>query len=161
MSFCTVHSLMSRFSSFSFWSIGRRSFWAESACRIASSGLAIVSGSQDRETAHKGVINRHQSARVVKFTAVVGSTEHGHKLTAAEELVAVLNNLMGSADKVDVVLFQKLLDHGLAESVRDAAIVFAPAWLTLFWVRPEQVAKQTVLRNLSGSSDLLQLSHSH
>lgn len=64
---------------------------------------------------------------------------------------------MGSANKVDVVLLEELLDDGLAEGVGDAAIVLAPGGLSFLRVRPKQVTKETVLGNFSWSGDLLQL----
>jgi hypothetical protein len=67
---------------------------------------------------------------------------------------------MGSADKVNVVLFEELFDDGLAECVGDASVVLTPAGLTLLRIGPKQVAKQTVLGNLSRPCDLLQLSYS-
>lgn len=67
---------------------------------------------------------------------------------------------MGSANKVDVVLLEELLDDGLAEGVGDAAIILTPGGLPFLGVGPEQVTKETVLGNFGWSSDLLQLGDS-
>ena len=64
---------------------------------------------------------------------------------------------MGSTDEIDVVLLQELLDDGLTESVRDAAIILSPARLALLRVGPHQVAEQAVLWHLGRPGDLLQL----
>jgi len=64
---------------------------------------------------------------------------------------------MGSANQVDVVLLEELLDDGLAKGVRDAAIILTPAGLSFLGVGPKQVTQETVLGNFSWSSDLLQL----
>ncbi len=65
---------------------------------------------------------------------------------------------MGSANQVDVVLFEELFDNGLSESVGDTSVIFTPARLTLLGIRPKQVTEQTVLRDLGRAGDLLQLS---
>ena len=67
---------------------------------------------------------------------------------------------MGSADKVDVILLEELLDDGLTEGVGNASIVLTPARLTLLGVGPEQVAEESILRNLSWACYLLELCHS-
>ena len=67
---------------------------------------------------------------------------------------------MGSADKVDIVLLEELLDDGLTEGVGNASIVLTPARLTLLGVGPEQVAEESILRNLSWACYLLELCHS-
>ena len=66
---------------------------------------------------------------------------------------------MGSADKVDIVLLEELLDDGLTEGVGNASIVLTPARLTLLGVGPEQVAEESILRNLSWACYLLELCH--
>ena len=68
---------------------------------------------------------------------------------------------MSPTDKVDVILFQELLDDGLAESVRHATIVLTPARLALLRIGPKQVAEKAVLGHLSRSSDLLELGDGH
>lgn len=67
---------------------------------------------------------------------------------------------MGSTDEIDVVLLEELLDDGLTEGVRDAAIVLSPARLALLRVGPYQVAQQAILRHFGRPGDLLQLSDS-
>merc|ERR1740130_1255386 len=97
------------------------------------------------------VVDRHQGTGVVEFSTVVRGAEYSDKLTATEELVAILNYLMGSADKIYVILFEEALDDGLTEGIADTTVVLSPAGLASFGVGPQQVAHQTVLRDLSGS----------
>ena len=105
------------------------------AARVVGGSCAGgVGGAQNGETAHEGVVDGHQGARVVELTAVVGRTEHRHELAAAEEFIAILHDLMGSTDKVNVVFLEELLDDGLAECVRDASVVLSPTGLALFGV---------------------------
>ena len=67
---------------------------------------------------------------------------------------------MGSANEIDVIFLQELLDHCLTESIGDATIVFTPTALTLLRIRPKQVAKKTVFGYLGWPSDLLELGNS-
>jgi len=82
-------------------------------------------------------------------------------LAAAEEFVAVLYDLVGSTDQINIILLQERLDHGLSEGVGHSTIVFAPARLSLLGIGPEKVAKKTVFRHLGRPSDPLQLCDGH
>ena len=64
---------------------------------------------------------------------------------------------MGSADEVDIVLFQELFDDGLSKSVRNTAVVLSPARLALFRVRPDQVTEEAILWHFCRPGDLLKL----
>ena len=64
---------------------------------------------------------------------------------------------MRSTNQVYVVLFEELFDHRFAESVWNSAIVFAPTWLALLRVRPQQIAQEAILRDFSGTRELLEL----
>ena len=64
---------------------------------------------------------------------------------------------MRATNQVNVVLFEELFDDCFAECVRNTAIIFAPTWLALLWVGPEQITQKSVLRHFSGSSQLLEL----
>ena len=109
--------------------------------QVAWPGLGLIlgvgcGGSQDREAAHEGVVDGHQRTRVVELAAVVGCTENGDKLPAAEELVAVFHHLMGSTDEIDIILLEELFDDGFTEGIRNTAIVLSPARLAFLWVGP-------------------------
>jgi len=67
---------------------------------------------------------------------------------------------MGSADEIYIVLLEELLDHGLAKGIRDTTVILSPARLSLFGVRPDQVAEKTILGDLSGPRNLLKLRNS-
>lgn len=70
-------------------------------------------------------------------------------MTLGEELVAVLDDLVRAADQVHVVLLQESRDDIGSERKGHTTVVFAPAGNILVGVGPEQVAKQTAIRNLS------------
>ena len=78
-------------------------------------------------------------------------------MASTEELITIFYYLMGSADEIDVIFLQELLDYCLTEGVGDATIVFTPAALTLLRIRPKQVAKKTIFGYLGWPSDLLEL----
>lgn len=47
---------------------------------------------------------------IVKFTAVVGRREQGHQLALGKELVAVLHDLVRTANQVEFVFPQEFRD---------------------------------------------------
>lgn len=85
-----------------------RSDGSVTTCSCAISDLLLLfSRLKNLETAHKGVINTHHSTSIIEFTAVVGSREEGDQLSLCEKLIAVFNDLMSTANKVNVVLLIK------------------------------------------------------
>lgn len=85
---------------------------------ICSSFIGSVVGAlQDRETAHQGVIHGHKCARIVEFSAVVRCTKNGDKLTSTEEFISVFDDLMGTANQVNIIFLQEALNNSLAERV--------------------------------------------
>ena len=95
----------------------------------------------------------------VLLTAVVWSREQGHQLALGKEFVAILDDLMGSSDKVEAVLRQERLDNVLAESEGHTAVVLTPCLHVLLRIGPKQIAQQTGVRNVCGSVDLINLLH--
>jgi hypothetical protein len=61
-------------------------------------------------------------------------------LAAAEEVIAIFNDLMRPADQVDIILLEERLDNGFTKSVAHTSVVLAPAGLAFLGVRPKQVA---------------------
>lgn len=59
-----------------------------------------------------------QLTGVVKFTAIVRGREQRDQLTLGEELIAILDDLMGTANQVALVANQELADH-LLERTRN------------------------------------------
>jgi len=84
----------------------RRSNGSVSTCPCSIGDLLLLfSWLKNLETAHQSIVNAHHSAGIVEFSAIVGSGEKSYKLSLCEKLVAVFDNLMSSADQVDIVLF--------------------------------------------------------
>lgn len=79
-------------------------------------------------------------------------------MALGEELVAVLDDLVRSADQVEVVPLEELCNDVLAEGERNTAVVLAPSLDVLIGVGPEQIAKQAVIgdvRRPHNATDLL------
>ena len=55
-------------------------------------------------------------------------------MTSTEEFVAIFDDLVGSANKIDVVFLEELLDNGLTESVTHTTVILAPARLAFLWI---------------------------
>ena len=98
--------------------------------------IRIWSSAQNWEAAHQCVVDGHERAWIVKLTAVVGCAEDCHQLSSAEKLVTIFNHLMGSADKINIIFLEELLDNCLSKRVRYATIILAPTWLAFLGVRP-------------------------
>lgn len=88
----------------------------------------------------------HHGSRVVKLAAVIGRGKERDQLSAGEELVPVLDYLVGPDDQVEIVLPQELLDHVLAERKRDAAILRNGV------SRTEQTSRSTSIEDLTFSA---------
>lgn len=111
--------------------------------------LLLLRRLEDLEGAQQTLIYAHHRAGVVELAAVVGRREEGHKLALAEELVAVLDDLVSTADQIHVVLLQESRDHVGAKGEANTAIVFAPPGDVLVGVGPKQIAEKTAVRDLS------------
>ena len=57
-------------------------------------GLGRASGEACLEGAHEVLVHSHHGPGVVELSAIVGRTKDGDELPLAEELVAVLNDLV-------------------------------------------------------------------
>jgi hypothetical protein len=116
--------------------------------------LLLLRRLENLERAQQALVHAHHRACVVELATVVGSREEGDKLAFAEELVAVLNDLMSTANEIHVVLLEEAGDDVGTEGEGDTAIVLTPAGDILVRVRPEQVAKKTAVRNLESICQL-------
>ena len=115
-------------------------FWR--SVRPSHAHAFLVQRLEDLERADEILVDGHHRSRVVEFSAVIRSGEYGDELSVAEELVAIFDDLVCSADEVEVVLSEEGLEDVRAEDERDASLVVRP--LLDFFVRvgPEQVAQQ-------------------
>lgn len=49
--------------------------WSAGSHATISELLLLLSGLQDLETAHQGIINGHHGTSIIEFTTVIGGTE--------------------------------------------------------------------------------------
>lgn len=59
------------------------------------------------ERAQQALIDTHHRTCIVKLATVVWCTEQGDELSFTKELVAILDDLMRTADQVHVVFLQE------------------------------------------------------
>jgi hypothetical protein len=64
---------------------------------------------------------------------------------------------MSSADQVDIMLLGECRHDFLSESERNTSIVLTPSLDILIGIRPEEVAKETGVGDISGSHNTLDL----
>jgi len=89
------------------------------------------------EAAHECLVDAHHGARVVEFAAIVWRREECYQLPVAEELIAVLDDLVRSANQVDLILVSKLADDVLSKGEADPSVVIAPVCDLLVRVGPK------------------------
>lgn len=125
----------------------------------ASEFLLLLSGLENLERAEQALVDAHHGTSIVEFTTVVGGAEERHQLALGEELIAVLNNLMGTANEIHVMLLQESRHYVRTKGERDTSVVLAPSSDFLVRVRPEEIAKQTAVRDISRAHDTSDLLH--
>ena len=64
---------------------------------------------------------------------------------------------MCTADQIDVVLFGECRNNLLTEGKGDTSVIFTPSLDVLIWIGPEQVTKESCIRNICGSHYTLDL----
>lgn len=100
------------------------------------------------EGAEQAFVHAHHGTGIVEFAAVVGGAEQGDELTLGEELVTILDNLMGTADKVHVVFLQETRDDVRTEREGDTTVVLGPASDILVRVGPQKIAEEAAIGDL-------------
>jgi len=70
----------------------------------------LGAGTANLEGAEQALVHAHHGAGIVKLAAVVGRAEERHELALGEELVAILDNLVSTADEVHVVFLEEAGD---------------------------------------------------
>lgn len=100
------------------------------------------------ERAEQTLVNAHHGTRIVELSTVVRCAKQGDELTFGEELVSILDHLVGTTDEVHVMFLQEARNHVRTEGEADASIIFAPASDIFVGVRPKKIAKKTAVRDL-------------
>lgn len=110
--------------------------------------LTIVWAFTNLERAEQTLIDTHHGTRIVKLSAVVRCTKQGDELAFGEELVSVLDHLMGTTNEVHVMFLQEAGNHVRTEGEADASIIFTPASDVFVGVRPKEITEQATVRDL-------------
>lgn len=120
---------------------------------VALESAHLLLRSQHLEGTSEVLLNSHHSSTVIELPAVIGCGEDSHKLLLGEELIAVLDYLMGTADQVQLVLPQEGRDDLLSKDKAHSSFRLTPHLHAGFRVRPQQVAQQSGIRYIGGSDD--------
>lgn len=64
-------------------------------------------GGTNLEGTQQTLVDTHHGTGIVKLSTVVGGTEQSYQLALGEELISVLDYLVGSADQVHVMFLQE------------------------------------------------------
>lgn len=78
------------------------------------------------ETTHEIIIDIHDSTIVIKFSTVIGGGEDGNKLTITKELIAILDDHMGTTDEIEVMPGKEFPDDLTAKAIGDATFIILP-----------------------------------
>lgn len=103
------------------------------------------------ERAEQALVDAHHSTRVVELAAVVWCGKECDKLALREELVAILNDLMRTADEIHVVLLQEARYDVWAKRETDTSIVLTPPSDVFVGIGPQKIAQETAVGNLRKS----------
>lgn len=105
-------------------------------------------GDTNLEGAEQTFIHAHHGTSVVELAAVVGGAEQRDELALRKELVAILDDLVGTADQVHVVFLEEARDDVWTERERDTAVVLGPTGNILVGVGPQQIAEKAAVGDL-------------
>ena len=124
-----------------------------------AAGLILLSRTKDLERAHEGLVDGHHGTSVIELTAVVGSREEGDELALGEELVTVLNDLMGAADEIELLFLEEMSDDISTEGERDSTVGFVPAGDLFVGIGPKQITEQSSVRHVRRADNTTDLIH--
>jgi hypothetical protein len=119
--------------------------------------LSLLGRFEDLEGAHECFIDAHHCAGIIEFPAVVGRGKESNELPTGKEFVSIFDDLMRTANEVQVVLVQKLRDNVLPERERDTPIVFAPSVNLLIGIGPKEVTQEASIGDISRTHNALDL----
>lgn len=134
------------------WS-NRSSSSSSSICKL----LLLLCWFQNLETAHQCIINWHHCSSIVKLSTIVRSWKESDQLSFSKELITIFNDLMSSANQVNVMFFAEGCHNFLAKGKWDSSVVLTPPLHILIRVRPKQVTEQSCVWHISWSHDSFNL----
>lgn len=96
-------------------------------------------------------VHHQNSSAVIKDVAVVRGRENGDQLAVGEELVAILDHLVGADNQVKLVLHEEALHYVGSKGEADTSIVGRPRSGGLIRIRPKQIAQQPIAGHIGGA----------
>ena len=104
---------------------------------------------ESNEFAHEFLVDIHHSCIVVEVSAVVLRTEDRYQLLVlAKESIPVLHHLVASANQVQVMFSQELLQLWSTEDIATATLILFPVGDGFVRIVPQQIGHQTLVWNV-------------
>ena len=107
------------------------------------------------EGAHQVLVNAHHASSIIELATIVRRRKHSYKVTIREKLVTIFYHLVRSTHQIEVVLLKEVRHNVRRKRVAHASVIDTPTAEQLaIWVRPQQIAQQTLVRDIAGPLDV-------
>lgn len=113
--------------------------------------IFLLSRLYDFELAHQVLVHYHNCCGVVPFTVVVRRGKYCNQISVRKKFVAVFDNLMSSANQIEIVLVVEFFYNISSEGVGYTSLVFSPCGDILIRVTPEQITYKSTIRDITWS----------
>jgi len=112
---------------------------------------------QNHKTACEILRHLHEAPVIFKHAAVVRRAKNGNQLSVGKKLIAIVDNQMPAAYKIDLIFLAKLLDHLFVERKADPPLIFFPLFRLLLGVAPQYVTEKSCIRYICWSFNIQNL----
>ena len=85
------------------------------------------------------VINNEEGSRVIEFPTVVRGWENCQELFVLAKAIAVFNNLVGSADEIKIIFFEKRMDDIVTEGITYPSLLIYVPTLKIWGIWPQHI----------------------
>jgi hypothetical protein len=119
--------------------------------------LSLLGRLENLETAHQGIIHAHHCSSIVKLTTVVGRREQSYQLPPCKEFIPILDNLVSSADQIQIMPIEELGYNILTKGEGNTTIILPPSIDVLIGVTPQQVTQQASVGDVGWPDNTLDL----
>lgn len=93
---------------------------------IEPSSLHLFDGPQNMEGTYQVLVNAHKSSVVLKLPTVIGSCKYCHQFSIPQELVTFFNDLMSSANQINIKFCQCICHDILSKRIAYVPFVISP-----------------------------------
>lgn len=108
---------------------------------------------------HKCNMQKQQRIYDSEDIPVIWCRKDRDESSLGKELVTILNDLVGSADKIQIMFFQELRHNIRAECEGHTTIVLTPAFQLLIRIGPQKIANDARIRDICGTHESANLIH--